>query len=477
MTLQIDPNPLKDPNLPGRFARLIIKHMIRLSLSDDQLLHRLRGVDGGTRGSLASIRRHKDGTGGQPTTQTIGTYQKALGIPDAQIDAMLYPDDPSKPGQPGARVFRDQFEELAEELKRQSNLPFEVQRNRAEAKAALADDDFERARACLTSAAGETRRIAEHASEEYARSLAALGALAFTVLNYAEARIQYGLAMHLPGLSGERTKRYQRSYLIASNAVIAHSADLLEGRKVLDEMVAAGVKPNEVTYNTLINLAPDYAGGRKLLDEMVAAGVKPNEVTYSTLINLAPDYAGGRNVLDEMVAAGVKPDEVTMSTLAAEGSFEEGCDLARDARDGREWYTGRGFYEALFSRQIVHLDADDLLEIYKSLPFQFETALQNPIRQYRRDGRPDEAMALCLFAPHLSAAQKFYRESYAFCHAYLKDREATLNDVDNFHYCFGIAAHANGDWDLARKYLSVARDRAYARPRIDHIERMLRSIP
>ena len=205
---------------------------------------------------------------------------------------------------------------------------------------------------------------------------------------------------------------------------------------------------------------------------------KPDEVTYNTLINMAKDYAEGRKVLDEMVAAGVKPNEVGLITLVCKApSFEYGCELAIYARDGRDWYTGRGFYQAMFSLPIHHLDADALIEIYNSLPFRYETALENPIRQYRREHRPEDAMRRCLFVPHLPAAQKFYRDRYSFCRAYLERHAEILGGTENYHYCFGSAAHASADWVLARQNLTVALERARAKPRIEHIERMLRSIP
>jgi hypothetical protein len=44
----------------------------------------------------------------------------------------------------------------------------------------------------------------------------------------------------------------------------------------------------------------------------------------------------GRRVLDEMVKAGVSPDEVTLTTLLKVGAtFNEGCELAVFARDDR----------------------------------------------------------------------------------------------------------------------------------------------
>ena len=265
---------------------------------------------------------------------------------------------------------------------------------------------------------------------------------------------------------------------VTYTTLINLAKDYTEGRKVLDEMVAAGARPNEVTYTTLINLAKDYTEGRKVLDEMVAAGARPNEVTYNTLINLAKDYTEGRKVLDEMVAAGARPNEVTMTTLVTKApSFEQGCNLAREAKDGHDWYTGRGFYQALFARPILHLEATALLVAYNSLPFRFESALENPIRQYRYGMRYDDAMILCLFSPQLPSAQKFYREQYEVCREYLGKLHEPTNNDSNYHYCFGIAAHANRDWQLARRHLTAARELAYATARKEHIDQLLGSIP
>src|SRR4051794_5762637 len=138
-------------------------------------------------------------------------------MPENEVEELLYPA--SRPvGDPSPVEYQTQFRELVTELLRQSNLPYEVQHNRASAKSALAREDFKQARTHLTAAAESTRRAAEHAGEEYARSLAALGALAFTVLDFGEARVRYGMALLLPGLSEERFLRYCRSYIVASNA-------------------------------------------------------------------------------------------------------------------------------------------------------------------------------------------------------------------------------------------------------------------
>ena len=470
--------------------------MIIKNLSDDQLSNIIKDIDSSK--SVAnpeSVRRHRNGTGGHPTPRTIGIYQKALEIPNADIDVLIYQESIPAPGQPSMIEIISQYQELVAELNRRSNLAFDIESNRVAAKKAFLANDLVSARKYLENVAASTRAPIEFASGEHARSLAALGALAFTDQDFVEARARYGEAINLPYLDQNKISSYKHSYLVAANATIAESNNIkygrcifaeiisvgvqpnvvtystlinladtyAEGRKILDEMVAAGVKPNVVTYNTLINLAgagaggrkildemvaagvkPDvftystlinladtYAEGRKILDEMVAAGVKPNVVTYNTLINLADTYAEGRKILDEMVAAGVKPNEIALTKLAKGASSFESGCELALMAQANAWRVGSGLYRALFSLPIHHFAADKLIEHYKALPKTYEVALESPIRQYRSHSLNNEAMELCLFSPHLPAARKMYREMYSFCKSYLISAEAELTEIKN----------------------------------------------
>lgn len=313
--LQKRSNPLKDPELADRFGRLIIRHMIRLGLSDEQLLAILKDVAGLTRGSLSSIRRHKDGSGGLPTTQTIGAYQKALRIPDEEIDQLLYPDGRAAVGLPALRVLHDQFQELVAELKRRSNLPYEVELARAAARVALEEENFEKARVHLTSAAEATRRTAEHAAEEYARSLASLGALALAESDFDEARIQFELALALPGLSEERLHRYQRSYLIASTAVIARSEGFKEAQDVFDHVLTMGIRPDLFVFNAMMARAFNFKHASNIFNDMEQYGVRPNTWTINTLMSKTNDCNTARNLFDLIEAQGLTPDDVSFRTL------------------------------------------------------------------------------------------------------------------------------------------------------------------
>ncbi len=61
--------------------------------------------------------------------------------------------------------------------------------------------------------------------------------------------------------------------------------DLTDGKEWLQEMRAAGVQPDEVTWNTLrkAHVVSDVAEARAVMKEMRATGIQPGDATRSTL--------------------------------------------------------------------------------------------------------------------------------------------------------------------------------------------------
>ena len=284
--LQKSPKNPKSLVLAERFGQLILKYMTRHGLSDDALVEKLKTVSGGMKGSLSRVGPHKQGTGGNPTPQTISIYQKALGIPQDEIDQLFVPDPQPQVGLPSAAQLNEQYMQLVASLQQQSNLPYEVQRDRLAAQAAIAADNLPKARTHLESVATATRRSAAHEVEEYARSLAALGALAFAELDYVDARKHYGEAIAFPNLSAERMTRYRRYYLIASNAVMARS----KNPSIHAEMINAGVEPNEITTTTLMSKTADFAEATMLTAELREAGAFRGQGFYSAVFSkVGPD--------------------------------------------------------------------------------------------------------------------------------------------------------------------------------------------
>jgi pentatricopeptide repeat protein len=59
--------------------------------------------------------------------------------------------------------------------------------------------------------------------------------------------------------------------------------DFESAKKILDEMKEEGIKPNEITYSTLMNKVEDFGSGKKILDEMKEEGINPSLFSYSKL--------------------------------------------------------------------------------------------------------------------------------------------------------------------------------------------------
>ena len=70
-----------------------------------------------------------------------------------------------------------------------------------------------------------------------------------------------------------------------------------------------------------MNKVDDFSFAKQVLDEMKQEGIKPNEVTYSTLMNKVDDFSSAKQVLDEMKQEGIKPNLYTYSTLFAKDCF------------------------------------------------------------------------------------------------------------------------------------------------------------
>jgi pentatricopeptide repeat protein len=96
--------------------------------------------------------------------------------------------------------------------------------------------------------------------------------------------------------------------------------DLKRGREIVDVMQAAGVTPNAVTFNELLNalIKTNRDGAWKLIGEMKEHGVKPDLVTCSILLKTIRQ--GSRvediqRILDLIEASGDPMDEIVLSSV------------------------------------------------------------------------------------------------------------------------------------------------------------------
>eukprot|EP00448_Togula_jolla_P035294 CAMPEP_0170640568 /NCGR_PEP_ID=MMETSP0224-20130122/40296_1 /TAXON_ID=285029 /ORGANISM="Togula jolla, Strain CCCM 725" /LENGTH=1023 /DNA_ID=CAMNT_0010971087 /DNA_START=103 /DNA_END=3174 /DNA_ORIENTATION=+ len=91
----------------------------------------------------------------------------------------------------------------------------------------------------------------------------------------------------------EKTKLAGHLDVVTYNTMIKahlHSGNFEKARALMEEMAAAGLQPNRVTFNELVNalVGKGGAGGQKkiwgIIDEMQAVGMRPNQVTCSILL-------------------------------------------------------------------------------------------------------------------------------------------------------------------------------------------------
>ncbi|XP_031112554.1 pentatricopeptide repeat-containing protein At3g09650, chloroplastic [Ipomoea triloba] len=111
------------------------------------------------------------------------------------------------------------------------------------------------------------------------------------------------------------------SYTTVISAFVQQGA-MEQAQEMLDEMLRVGVPANRITYNILMKgycqkLQIDKA--EELMLEMVnGAGIKPDVVSYNTLIDgciLVDDSAGALSYFNEMRAAGIPPNKISYTTL------------------------------------------------------------------------------------------------------------------------------------------------------------------
>lgn len=98
------------------------------------------------------------------------------------------------------------------------------------------------------------------------------------------------------------------------------AGDVQSGRALLDEMVKS-VPADIITYNTLLKgyfQVGDIAGAKTLICEMESAGHRPNDVTYNCMVNAAVTYGSfddAWQVLESMKDKNVPLDHYTISIL------------------------------------------------------------------------------------------------------------------------------------------------------------------
>ena len=112
-----------------------------------------------------------------------------------------------------------------------------------------------------------------------------------------------------------------RPNVITYNSLIkAYSGnDINEVKRFYDQMTREGLKPTVITYSSLIEAYSnhDINEVKKYYDQMIIEGLKPDVITYSSLIEAysAHDINEVKKYYDQMTSDGLKPNQITYNSL------------------------------------------------------------------------------------------------------------------------------------------------------------------
>merc|ERR1740117_1445604 len=125
----------------------------------------------------------------------------------------------------------------------------------------------------------------------------------------------------------ERMKKAGMTDVVSFNTLIkAHlqNGSFDKARRLMKTMTTEGLKPNQVTFNELINAMVTKGGdGRRkqmwgVVDEMKAADVKPNQVTISILLKCLNSWSSQTDIaktMDLIETMDEPMDEVLLSSV------------------------------------------------------------------------------------------------------------------------------------------------------------------
>jgi class 3 adenylate cyclase len=257
------------------------------------------------------------------------------------------------------------------------------------------------------------------------------------------------------------------------NAVLAKSRGHEEKFRWLQRMKQDGITPDVRTFTVLIEAEEDDAAVRKWFRRMRREGVTPDTYLLNRLIDQSPDHDAAVDWLRQIEAMGVRPSANTYDLL---------IEKAPDIRSGMLWID-RMFatgiqpslvsFKSVFAKKIGQINADDLLAWFLDLPYHPPEAMWQAIAAYRRDGRFDDALRLCLDYPQTQAAQRVFRSQPEKSLAYFERVLQWDPDHANGAYALGMALLTLGRNDDALPWLRRALELADAGTRREELRRRL----
>jgi tetratricopeptide (TPR) repeat protein len=225
------------------------------------------------------------------------------------------------------------------------------------------------------------------------------------------------------------------------NKLIRSAENRADRSRWIAKLKREGLQPDVVTLNTLIERETDYRAAVRSLERLEEQGVKPEALTFDLLIDKSGDVATGMRWIDRMFKAGIQPDVLSFLTL--------------------------------FAKDVGEVTADDLLGWYLNLPYHPSEPMQRAIAAYRRRGDIDGALRLALDYPYTEAAKKIFRAHSDRALAYFE----RIVEVDPRHpngaYALGVGLMELGRHAEAEPWVRRALDLAAPGPRRDELTRHL----
>lgn len=292
------------------------------------------------------------------------------------------------------------------------------------------------------------------------------------------------------------------------NSLIQSGLDYPQAREILNDLRAAGLRPDIRTFNALIERAEDPKSESRWLEMMMHEGVTPQASTFTILIRKSRDESFAQKRLEKMEKLRVAPDTATLNTLlnkaqsyatasrwmermAKLGASLDGETYALLVEKSEDFLTAQLWIEtmiregyepdeltflSLFGKDISGISADNLLTWYLGLKYHPTKPIQRAIAEYRRRGKIQDALRLALDYPHTQTALKTMRQYPTQALAYFESIVQSDPDHPNGTYALGMALFELGRVQDAKPWLLKARDLASRGHRKDQLDRYLATL-
>ncbi len=264
--------------------------------------------------------------------------------------------------------------------------------------------------------------------------------------------------------------------VVTYNTLISKAPDYETAREWLGAMRQEGITPTVVTYGALISKAADFGTARSLFDAMKGEGVEPNVVTYNALILKAPNFETIKSVLEIMRQEGIHPDINSYNALVSKAPDFETAMGLIEMMKKEGIQPNLVTYNRLFSKNLAKTSAEEAIDWYKLQKYHPEEPIQAAIAAYRNAGRIEEALRMVLEYPHLQVARKLIKEHKDEAAAYFKAASDYSPRHPNADFALGLAFMETGKQHKAEPHLRRALGSSAPGPKRAVIEEYLRRI-